>query len=215
MHPEFTGVPRVIAVVDYEYVGDQIKWLDVIRALSDLPGDPRVGLQIRVKNQSPDFTTALAIRAREAFRNEVVSLSWNGDAEQAASLGYNGCHQPESRVTPLGAETGQLLHSASVHDIAALENAQACNVDFVTFSPIFMPNWKDIVPQGISKLEAVLTHASVPVIALGGITLDRLPALAATTVYGVACLSTFMDADDPVAAVIEFDATWRELQSTG
>jgi thiamine-phosphate pyrophosphorylase len=52
-------------------------------------------------------------------------------------------------------------------------------------------------PQGVG---AVARAVSVPVIAIGGITVARVPELLAVGAFGVAVVGAVSDADDPAAA---------------
>jgi thiamine-phosphate pyrophosphorylase len=55
-------------------------------------------------------------------------------------------------------------------------------------------------PLGPARVGAVAAAVDVPVVAIGGVTLDRVPELLAAGVHGVAVVSAVSDAADPAAA---------------
>src|SRR5262249_960886 len=59
-------------------------------------------------------------------------------------------------------------------------------------------------PQGVSALERVATAVAVPVIAIGGITPERVAEVRAAGARGVAVISAILSADSPAAATQRF-----------
>lgn len=204
--------PEIVAIVDRGYARDFEHWISVVRRLSELPDDPSLCVQIRVKSLRSEELRESAKRAREAFQNRSVILSWNGDPRIAASCGFDACHQPQAYTSKLDKKTWHLIHSASVHDAASLERAESCGVDYVIFGPIFEPHWKKGEAQGINELARLASLARVPVIAIGGVNLETAFSVSKTGACGIACLSSVMDATDPVEAVVMLQAQWREFK---
>jgi thiamine monophosphate synthase len=62
---------------------------------------------------------------------------------------------------------------------------------------------------GTAALHDVAAGAP-PVIAIGGVTAARVPALRAAGAWGVASISSLWDAEDPGAATLLLLAPWRE-----
>ena len=211
--PEFvrssTVIPEVIAIVDRDYAGDFESWIGTLRCLSDLPDDPAICVQVRVKSRSPEELKESAQQARRAFEHRSVTLSWNGDPHIAASCGFDACHQPQSQISRVADISSSLVHSASVHDEVSLMRAQSCNVDYVIFGPVFEPAWKTVHAQGPDELSRIVSQTNVPVVAIGGISLDTVESIAQTGACGIACLSCVMDALDPVSMVNKLQSTWR------
>ena len=202
-------LPDFLAIVDLDYAGSFEHWIGTLRRLSDLPEDPTLCVQVRVKSRSDDELVVLAAQAREAFRNATVTLSWNGDPHIASSCGFDACHQPQACISAFPEETSHLTHSASIHDLASLRLAQSFKADFVVFGPVFQPRWKNVSAQGIDELTRLTSISSIPVVALGGIHLGNVSKIPQTGVYGIACLSSVMDSDDPVVAVTELQSEWK------
>ncbi|GIF73822.1 thiamine phosphate synthase [Asanoa siamensis] len=86
---------------------------------------------------------------------------------------------------------------------AALVTAGA---DYLGVGPAFATTTKDGLPDpiGPAGVAAVAVAVRVPVIAIGGVTVDRVPALRKAGAHGVAVVSAVSGAADPAAAAAEF-----------
>jgi thiamine-phosphate pyrophosphorylase len=74
--------------------------------------------------------------------------------------------------------------------------------DYLGVGPAFMTPTKDDLPSalGPAGVGAVASAVTVPVIAIGGVTADRVASLRAAGAYGVAVVSEISDAADPAEA---------------
>ena len=103
----------------------------------------------------------------------------------------------------LGQEDGPLpssgLRGRSTHSLEQLEAALAEGADYVGFGPVFATSTKrDADPvRGLELLEQVVRRSSVPVVAIGGIDLQRLPQVRATGVASWAVISAILKAPEP------------------
>jgi thiamine-phosphate diphosphorylase len=86
----------------------------------------------------------------------------------------------------------------SVHSVQAAKAAAARGADYLLFGHIFPTASKPGVhPQGIHMLSRVVQAVNVPVVAIGGITPERIPEVMETGCAGVAVLSALMDSREP------------------
>lgn len=86
----------------------------------------------------------------------------------------------------------------SVHSVQAAEQAAAQGADYLFFGHIFSTQSKPgIHPRGIDMLARVVQAVNVPVLAIGGITEQRIPQVLETKCAGVAVLSALMDSPEP------------------
>ena len=78
----------------------------------------------------------------------------------------------------------------------------AAGADYLGVGPAFATTTKSGLPDpiGPAGIGAVARAVPVPVIAIGGVTADRVPALLAQGAYGVAVVGAVADAADPAAA---------------
>ncbi len=98
------------------------------------------------------------------------------------------------------------LKGRSTHDLEQLRAAMQEGVDYVGFGPIYTTATKaEAGPgQGLAPLGKVLQQSRIPVVAIGGITLARLPELRRSGVQSWAVISAILGAPDPLAAARAF-----------
>ncbi|WP_410502880.1 thiamine phosphate synthase [Exiguobacterium acetylicum] len=90
----------------------------------------------------------------------------------------------------------------SVHSLAEALAAEAEGADRLLYGHIYPTSSKpDLPSRGIDALKQVVTFTTKPVIAIGGITPDRIPEIAATGATGIAVLSGILGQADPLAAI--------------
>ncbi len=147
-------------------------------------------VQIREKDASDLelFELVSLAVARAASRLRVLV---NGRADVALAAGATGVHLPADGV-PVEAVRRlagrRLLVGCSTHSLDEIERAREAGADYVYFGPIFETPGKSAV--GIEALGRA-TRLGVPVIALGGIRIDRLEAVAESGAAGVAAIRMF------------------------
>jgi thiamine-phosphate diphosphorylase len=90
----------------------------------------------------------------------------------------------------------------SVHDLAEAEAARTEGADYLVVGPVFATaSHPGRTPLGLEKLEAIAAAADgVPVIAIGGITADRVRDVRSSGAYGVAAIRALWDDAEPAAA---------------
>lgn len=135
---------------------------------------------------------------------EEVTISVNSRIEVAEALdlglhvGWRGPSVPEARKI-LG---NRLLIGYSAHEHVEAEGDRARGVDYYFFSPVFPTSSKSDQPAtGLGPLrEFCQTAAPTPVLALGGITPERVSMCREAGAQGVAVLSGIMDVETPRAS---------------
>jgi len=98
------------------------------------------------------------------------------------------------------------LWGRSTHTLQEIDAAIAEGVDYVGFGPVFVTTTKEgaLQPRGLDGLARAVEHSPVPVVAIGGITLEKLSALRGTGVAAWAPISAIHAAADPMAAARAF-----------
>ena len=101
------------------------------------------------------------------------------------------------------AASGDFLIGASCHSLEGVKAAARDGADCIFFGPVFATPSKTKFgePQGSEKLAAVCRAVPVPVIAIGGITLENAGECVAAGAAGIAAIRLFQDADDPARVV--------------
>lgn len=133
-----------------------------------------------------------------------VTITINSDLDVADELGL-GVHV--GRRGPSVSNAREILGEEaligySAHEHVEAEGDRTQGVDYYFFSPVFPTSSKpDQPPTGVGPLRAFCQAAApVPVLALGGITPERVSVCREAGACGVAVLSGIMDVDTPRAA---------------
>jgi thiamine-phosphate pyrophosphorylase len=97
------------------------------------------------------------------------------------------------RILPAGALLG-----ASTHSRDEVERAWREGADFAVFGPIYdTPSKRRFgAPVGLDTLRAVAAEFPLPLFALGGVTLARVPEVLRAGAYGVAVIRAIAEAPD-------------------
>jgi thiamine-phosphate pyrophosphorylase len=160
------------------------------RGISPLPFAERVlatyppVLQLRAKSAGGRATLELLRALLPLCRNTGTALFANDRPDLALLAGADGVHVGQDDV-PL-AEVRRFAPSlrvgVSTHDIEQLEAALAERPDYVAFGPVFAtPSKQNHEPavglEGLARAHELARPANVPLVAIGGIDLERVRAV--------------------------------------
>jgi len=98
---------------------------------------------------------------------------------------------------------GDFLVGVSTHSLEAARSAASGGADHIFFGPVFATPSKSAygAPQGLKRLAEVCASVTIPVLAIGGITLQNVDACFSAGASGIAAIRLFQDSDDPAATV--------------
>ncbi len=157
-------------------------------------------IQLREKNLPEDELRTLAQDVLKLTRKYNALLIMNHHAEWADDIGADGVHLTESStaVRRVRKQYPDLLIGKSTHSLQGAMRAQHQGADFVTFSPVYdTPSKQQYgAPQGLEKLATVCAGLDIPVLALGGIDLSRIPAVRKHGAYGIALIRGIWNSRD-------------------
>jgi thiamine-phosphate pyrophosphorylase len=108
---------------------------------------------------------------------------------------------PVAEAKRLVAEHGErndFLIGVSCHSLEAARAAARDGADYLFFGPVFATPSKAAfaAPQGPERLATVCREVSIPVVAIGGVTLVNASACFAAGTSGIAAIRLFQDAQD-------------------
>jgi len=105
-------------------------------------------------------------------------------------------------VKPLQREEDFLI-GVSCHSLEAAKTAERGGADYLIFGPVFTTPSKAAygAPQGLNRLAAVCHAVALPVLAIGGITLENASTCISAGASGIAAIRLFQDAPDLAAVV--------------
>jgi thiamine-phosphate pyrophosphorylase len=134
----------------------------------------------------------------------------NDRLDVALAAGAHGVHLGEESLQVADARrflertpVDGFLFGVSAHSVKSVEQAEADGANYVIFGPVFATPSKLAygLPHGLQQLAAACRSVSIPVLAIGGITVENAPQCAEAGAAGIAAIRLFQDADDIEAVV--------------
>lgn len=152
-------------------------------------------IQVREKDLEPRAMAALtrSICAVAAGSRVLV----NGRPDVALACDAHGVHLPGSAPPPTlwrGVVPRGFVISVACHTREEAERAEAGGADLIVFAPVFDPISKPAAgaAAGLETLQQVCRAVRVPVLALGGVTEERIPQCVDAGAAGFAAISYFL-----------------------
>ena len=155
-------------------------------------------LQLREKRLSPREFYCEAEKALRVARRRGVCLIINDRADVALALGADGVHLGQDDLPPAAARRllgEQAVIGFSTHNLEQALEAARLPVDYLALGPIFPTVTKDnpdavVGLEGLRRVRRELP--SVPLVAIGGITLENAPEVLAAGADSVAVISALL-----------------------
>lgn len=185
---------------------DKIGYLDSIRLA--LEGGCR-WVQLRVKNATIDELRPMALEAQRMCREAGATFIIDDQVELVKEIGADGVHLGKNDMPVAEARkilgpdfiiggTANTFEDVKMHYESGANYIGCGPFRFTTtkekLSPVLgLEGYRDIVEK--MREEGI----NLPIVAIGGITADDIPAIMQTGVTGIALSGTVLRAEDPVA----------------
>jgi len=158
---------------------------------------------LREKDMPSSRLLALASRLRDITRNHHARLIIHTQADIAEAVDADGIHLAAKDITAilqirrwLGSQAMSI--SASCHNMDELTAAAEQGADWAMLSPVFPTRSHPGAPHlGLEVFEDIAARSPLPVVALGGITVQNAPGLGNRP---IAVIGAILDADNPSLA---------------
>ena len=166
-------------------------------------------LQYRDKQASARELLANAKSIAEAARASACAFFVNDRPDVAYLAGADGVHVGQEDLPVeqarhvLGAERWV---GVSTHNLEQVQRAAASSADYIAVGPIF-PTGSKANPDpvvGVDFVRRARALTAKPIVAIGGITLDRAADVLAAGADSVAVISDILQAKDPAARAREY-----------
>ncbi len=184
------------AVTDRYWLGERTLY-EVVR--ESLEGGVTF-LQLREKDLDEEHFYDEAVRLQAMAREYGVPFVVNDNVEIAVRMNADGVHvgQKDMAAGDVRALIGPdkiLGVSAQTVDQAVL--AEKCGADYLGVGAVFPTGSKDDAEDvSHETLKAICEAVSIPVVAIGGITLENTPQLAGSGICGIAVISAIYAKED-------------------
>ena len=203
-------LPRLYAVCDADVCACG-GWRLTDFAAACLEGGARL-LQIRAKRAASktflEDTTSIVDLARRAGARVIV----NDRADIARLAGADGVHvgQEDLGASAVRAIVGRAaIVGLSTHTPGQIETAVREPISYLAVGPVFGTATKTTGYQAVginlvARASAAGAARGIPVVAIGGITLERAPEVIAAGAASVAVISDLLAGGDPAARVAAY-----------
>jgi thiamine-phosphate pyrophosphorylase len=194
-------------------------------AIADVSATPPASVRSLVKRAISGGVTAVQVRAKKLEDDEFLEFA-SAIAEVAAETGVpvivNDRLDVALAVRASGVHLGagdfpvrvarrvlgeEYIIGATAHSRGEIEEAVAAGADYIGFGTIYPSPSKDVgVVQGLDGLREARGLTSLPLVAIGGITVGRTAGVIAAGADGVAVISGLWSSEDPGARAREYAA---------
>lgn len=159
-------------------------------------------LQVREKDLGAADLALLCRRLLKPVQDVGATLIVNDRVDVALAVGAaavqrTGTSLPVDDIRRIGGT--RLRVGASVHSLEDAMEAELKGANWVTFGPVYATPSKRPFgpPQGLERLAGVARRLRIPVVAIGGITPERVGEVLAAGARGVAVISAILAAPSP------------------
>ena len=190
----------------------QTRGRELVSVVGDCLAAGLPAVQVREKDLSAAELAVLCRRIRGLTQDTRALLIVNDRVDVALAVGAEGVQRTATSLTveDIRALADKRLRiGASIHSLPDALQAELEGADWLVFGPVYDTPSKRMYgpPQGLDKLARVAAAVRIPVVAIGGITPERVGEVRRAGARGVAVVSAILAADSPA------DATRRFLET--
>jgi thiamine-phosphate pyrophosphorylase len=174
-------------------------------------------VQLRVKDIPHEDVVALVRAALAATKDTRTEIVVNDHWQAAIAAGAKHVHLGQEDLleadVPAIRRAGLTL-GLSTHDGNELDRALNAEPDYIALGPIFETTLKKMrfAPQGLERIgQWKRAIGDIPLVAIGGITLERAPAVFAAGADSISVVSDITQNPDPEGRV----RAWLDLTAAG
>lgn len=172
-------------------------------------------VQLRLKDASEDEVKRQISESMQLCSDHNCQLIVNDYWQDAIELGADYIHlgQEDLASADLPAiKSAGIKFGLSSHDHAELNIAIAAEPDYIALGPIYETTLKKMKwdPQGLDRIGEWKSRIQCPLVAIGGINLERAPSVMEAGADSIAVVTDIIKADNPVQRV----ADWLNFMET-
>jgi thiamine-phosphate pyrophosphorylase len=184
----------------YSVLTDPVKGYDYMTSLLVEYG---IGVvQLRMKGAPRELVIDTALRMRKITEGTGTLLIINDDPRIAAETGADGVHLGQGDMSYGEARTivgDEALIGISTHNPRQTAGACKLPADYIGVGPVFATPTKKIPDPvtGIEGMREMLSAATVPAVAIGGIDLENLPRVLAAGAKNFCMVRQLTQSENP------------------
>ena len=187
----------------------QTRGRDLVAVVDECLAAGLPAVQVREKDLGAGDLAFLCRRLRPLTLDRGALLIVNDRVDVALAVGADAVQRTHASlpVEDVRALVDKRLRvGASVHSLEDAVEAEVKGADWVVFGPVYDTASKRAwgPPQGPARLERVAAALRIPVVAIGGVTPERVREVRGAGARGVAAISAMLDTDRPAEATRRF-----------
>lgn len=158
-------------------------------------------VQIRDKSTRTNDLFKDLIRCTEYAVRKGTILILNDRCDIVLSCGASGVHLGQDDLNPLEARAildSNHIIGYSTHSLSQVRTASSLPVQYIGFGPVFETSTKENAGRasGVEQLNEACRRSTVPVVAIGGISLGNIKQALAAGAASAAVISSIMASDN-------------------
>ncbi|WAH36150.1 thiamine phosphate synthase [Alicyclobacillus dauci] len=160
-------------------------------------------VQLRRKTDDGGKFVELGRSLRKLTREFGVLFFVNDRVDVALLTDADGVHVGQSDISCKDARklVGNKIIGVSAANVEEARKAEADGADYLGIGAIYQTSSKDDADMtSLAELRRISQATNVPLVAIGGITSERVPEVIGAGAHGVAVMSAIMSATDPKLA---------------
>ncbi len=181
-------------------------------------------IQLRLKNKSYEDWKVIALETQTVCRSYQARLIMNDNVHLAGEIGSDGLHLGKEDMPVLEARKllgNEIIIGGTANTLEDILMHHQSGASYIGLGPFRFTTTKEKLSPvlglaGYTSLMTALQQQSVtiPVIAIGGITIEDVPDLLKTGIHGIAVSSAITLAPDPAAQTRLFIQSCTPHEST-
>lgn len=172
-------------------------------------------MQLREKNLEDEQFLKEAVEIKGLCAQYGVPFVINDNVDIAVSMDADGVHvgQSDMEAGDVRAKIGpDKILGVSAHTVEQAKLAEAQGADYLGVGAVFPTGSKDDADEvRYETLKEICQAVNIPVIAIGGITVDNTPQLAGSGICGIAVISAIFGQQDIEEATRKLRGVTKEM----
>ena len=198
------SLPKLYPITDTRLTG-----LSHAEQVEQLAAGGATLIQLREKRASPREFYEASLAAMKVARALGVRVIINDRVDIAVAVAADGVHLGQDDLPPDRARKLLGRHALigfSTHNLKQAVEADSTSADYIAFGPVFATSTKENPDPvvGLDRLAEIKSRVSKPLVAIGGITLERALSVIEAGAASVAVISDLYSTGDTSGRVAAF-----------
>ncbi|MBO5099087.1 MAG: thiamine phosphate synthase [Clostridia bacterium] len=165
-------------------------------------------IQLRMKNANRKEFLEMALKVKKICEGKALFII-NDDVSIAAEIDADGVHlgQGDMKISDARKMLKNKIIGLSAHNREEAMQAEKDGADYIGCGAMFPTETKnDVIPLSLFELREICRVVTIPVVAIGGISLDNMSGLKDSGIDGIAVSSALFKGDAK-----EFVERWKSI----